>query len=68
MHKPSLSNAPTESNNSSAYSPSNAHSVRRLVFSDMYTYLQACYRLQREPNINDHYITKADAMLWIINI
>jgi len=68
MHRQSSSNAPTESNSSSASLPSNASSVRQLVFSDMYTYLQACTKLQREPNINDHYITKADHMLWIINL
>ncbi len=68
MLKPSSSNAQTESNSSSASLPSNASSVRQLVFSDMYTYLQACTKLQREPNINDHYITKADHMLWIINL
>ena len=68
MLKLSSSNAPTESNNSSASSPSNASSVRQLVFSNMYTYLHACYRLRRDPNINDHYITKADNMLWYINL
>jgi hypothetical protein len=48
--------------------PSNASSVRQLVFSDMYTYLQACTKLHREPCIHDFFITKADHMLWYINL
>lgn len=68
MHKLSSSNAPTGSNNSSASLPSNASNVRQLVFSDMYTYLKACTKLHRDPCIHDFFITKADHMLWYINL